>query len=282
MRMSRWLLVTVVLIFGAGILLIPSLIIGGGTSDVQATQTALAYELTQEVCIAPIPSLNPARIAQGAVIYARECADCHGANLEGDPNWETKLGDGSNPPPPLDGSGHATHHSDAGLLTLLNYGLNYGKESFMPGYKETLNDDEQMAVIEYMKSFWSEDFFSHQHSLSVSVRLGWVEPAIQGENASLHMILDNPARFDTRLVQVSSEVARQVIIVNGNGERVDDLAFPARTLEIVLDPDGNHLLLEDLQQPLQEGDTFWLRLRFTGVGEILTEINVVEESATNQ
>lgn len=274
MRKSGWLLVSVVLILGAAILLIPTLIIGGGASNTRATQTALAYELTQEVCIAPLPVLNPDRIARGAVIYARECADCHGANLEGDPNWETKLGDGSNPPPPLDGSGHATHHSDAGLLTLLNYGVNYGKESYMPGYKGILNDDEQMAVLEYVKSFWGQDFFSHQHSLAVSVRLGWVEPAKVGEEAHLHLILDNPARFDTRLIQASSEVADQVDLVNSTGQIFSEISLPAKTLDIVLDQGGEYLTLKGLKQPLEEGDTFWLRLRFTGVGEVLAEIKV--------
>jgi mono/diheme cytochrome c family protein len=261
---------------GMAAILIPTLIIGGGTRNVKATQTELALTLTQEEVISPLPALNPGRIAQGSEVYARECATCHGANLEGDPNWETKLGDGSNPPPPLNDSGHASHHSDAGMLTILNYGVNYGKESFMPGYKGILRDDEQMAVLEFIKSKWSEEEFGHQHNLVASVRLAWVAPADQGANAEISLVLDNPATFDTRLMLPATEVADRVEIVDSNGSVLKDTSLTALTLDQKLAPGGVHLRLVGLKQTLKIGDVFWLRLQLTGMGEILAEVKVLE------
>ena len=37
----------------------------------------------------PLPIINEEQIALGAQLYAQYCANCHGANLEGAPNWKT-------------------------------------------------------------------------------------------------------------------------------------------------------------------------------------------------
>src|SRR5437763_3346820 len=34
---------------------------------------------------------DPALIARGKVVYTEYCASCHGANLEGQPNWRKRL-----------------------------------------------------------------------------------------------------------------------------------------------------------------------------------------------
>lgn len=280
MKKFRWVLVALFIVVGGGVLFLPRLIIGRGEANAQATQSALNFRLTEEFCIAPLPVLNPERIAHGKQVYQRECLDCHGENLQGQPGWRERLKDGSKPPPPLDNTGNVTHRSDASLLTILNYGLNYGKQSAMPGYQDILTDDEQMAVYEYMKSFWDADFFSHQHSLSASVRLGWVEPAAQGEDANLYLILDNPASYDTRLIGARSEMAEKVEIVDAAGKVLEDVDLPYLTLEINLLPGETHLVMRNLKQTLEVGDRFWLRVRFTGVGEVMTEIKVIENSST--
>ena len=51
----------------------------------------------------------------GAALYARHCAACHGANLEGQPEWRSPKADGSYPAPPHDAEGHTWHHDDAML-----------------------------------------------------------------------------------------------------------------------------------------------------------------------
>src|SRR6516165_7158925 len=41
-------------------------------------------------------------VARGKVVYAQQCAPCHGANLEGQPNWRERLPNGRLPGPPHD------------------------------------------------------------------------------------------------------------------------------------------------------------------------------------
>ena len=51
-------------------------------------------------------------LATGKAVYERHCAACHGANLEGQPNWRSRDPSGRLPAPPHDASGHTWHHPD--------------------------------------------------------------------------------------------------------------------------------------------------------------------------
>jgi len=103
---------------------------------------------------------DPRSVALGAEIYRRECAACHGANLEGQPNWRQRLASGRLPAPPHDETGHTWHHPDAQLIALTKYGpaalIGGGYESDMPAYRDTLDDGEIVAVLSYIKSRWPE------------------------------------------------------------------------------------------------------------------------------
>ncbi|MGR3200120.1 MAG: c-type cytochrome, partial [Paracoccus sp. (in: a-proteobacteria)] len=45
---------------------------------------------------------DQAVIALGQRLYAENCASCHGADLEGQPDWQTPLENGRYPAPPHD------------------------------------------------------------------------------------------------------------------------------------------------------------------------------------
>ncbi|HAJ35069.1 MAG TPA: cytochrome C [Chloroflexi bacterium] len=105
----------------------------------------------------PLPTLNPAAVAEGERLYARYCASCHGANLEGAPDWKTPLSDGSLPPPPQDSSGHTWHHADSLLLTIIREGGAPTTNSKMPAFGEQLRDEEIEAILAFFKSRWGEE-----------------------------------------------------------------------------------------------------------------------------
>lgn len=104
--------------------------------------------------VPPLPALDARLVAQGKQIYVRNCAVCHGANLEGQANWKTPLADGSYPAPPHSNSGHTWHHADDQLRQIIAQGgaALYGGK--MPAFGQTLSTDEIYAVVEYIKSFW--------------------------------------------------------------------------------------------------------------------------------
>ena len=96
----------------------------------------------------------------GERLYQENCASCHGANLEGQPDWRSRLPNGRLPAPPHDASGHTWHHTDRVLLDIVKRGtaaiVGNGYESDMPGFKEVLTDEEITAIIDYIKSTWPD------------------------------------------------------------------------------------------------------------------------------
>ncbi len=112
------------------------------------------------------PTSSPARDSsklKGQTIFQANCAVCHGADGEGQPDWHVKKPDGILPAPPLNGDGHTWHHGDGTLYTYVSKG---GKayespdipsfKSGMPGFGEVLSHEEIIAVIEYLKSVWGD------------------------------------------------------------------------------------------------------------------------------
>lgn len=102
----------------------------------------------------PVPTLDPARVAEGEVLYAEHCASCHGHNLEGAANWRVPLADGSYPPPPHDSSGHTWHHKDELLISIIQNGGNPKNKPLMPAFKDKLTGNEIVAILDFIKSEW--------------------------------------------------------------------------------------------------------------------------------
>jgi mono/diheme cytochrome c family protein len=101
---------------------------------------------------------NAEQVALGQQVYASFCAGCHGANLEGQPNWQKRLPLGNLPAPPHDATGHTWHHADQWLFEIVKYGgRHYAPpryRSAMPAYQEMLSDAEIWAVLAFIKSRW--------------------------------------------------------------------------------------------------------------------------------
>lgn len=100
-----------------------------------------------------------AATALGERIYAAHCASCHGANLEGQPNWRQRDAQGRLPAPPHDADGHTWHHPDEVLFRITKLGVAKaaglpGYDSAMPAYEGVLSDGEIVAVLSWIKSRW--------------------------------------------------------------------------------------------------------------------------------
>jgi mono/diheme cytochrome c family protein len=113
-------------------------------------------------------SADTQQIALGRQVYAARCASCHGANLEGQPNWQQDLPTGGRPAPPHDETGHTWHHSDDSLFTTVKFG---GQATSPPGYKsnmppfgDVLSDNEIEAVLAYIKSTWPAEIQAQQQN----------------------------------------------------------------------------------------------------------------------
>ena len=104
-------------------------------------------------------------IAAGTALYAEHCASCHGANLEGQPNWRVPNDDGTLPAPPHDATGHTWHHGTEMLFTYTKIGgAGYlesqnitGITSAMPAFEGVLSDEQILDILGFIRSTWPKE-----------------------------------------------------------------------------------------------------------------------------
>ncbi|WP_286829266.1 MULTISPECIES: c-type cytochrome [Kordiimonas] len=123
-------------------------------------QQALALKLTPD---------DASVVKMGQSLYETHCAACHGAELQGEPNWRTRKPSGRLPAPPHDASGHTWHHPDHILFAITKFGPaavagDTRYESDMPAYADVLSDEEILAILSYIKSTWP-DHIRMRHDL---------------------------------------------------------------------------------------------------------------------
>ena len=114
----------------------------------------------------PATSAVSSIVAEGADLYAANCAACHGANLEGEADWRVANDDGSFKSPPHDSSGHTWHHGDLTLFQIISQGG--FPQSRMPAFGEALTDAEILKILEFIKTEWGPDEREFQRSVTLS------------------------------------------------------------------------------------------------------------------
>lgn len=115
-------------------------------------------------------------VERGRYVYDLSCAQCHGANLEGQANWRQRGADGLLPAPPHDETGHTWHHTDQVLFDLTKYGMQrfagLDYRSAMPAYRGVLSDEEIIAAMSYIKSRWPDSIRRRHDALNAQSRAG--------------------------------------------------------------------------------------------------------------
>lgn len=102
---------------------------------------------------APLPAgVTHTQVAQGKVLYAANCASCHGPKGEGQ-DWRTPLPAGMLPAPPHNSEGHTWHHPDQQLLDIIANGSQI-QGSTMPAFRDRLSEAQRQAILAYIKTLW--------------------------------------------------------------------------------------------------------------------------------
>jgi len=108
--------------------------------------------------------LEDRNLSAGQILYTNNCASCHGAKLEGQPNWQSPNSDGILPAPPHDATGHTWHHDNELLFEYTKLG---GKgalaargitdfNSGMPAFDGVVSDEDIWDILAFIKSTWPE------------------------------------------------------------------------------------------------------------------------------
>ena len=121
--------------------------------------------------------VDTALVSAGKTVYATHCAACHGAQLEGQPDWRRAGPDGRLPAPPHDESGHTWHHPDEYLIHVVDKGIVAGVDrppdylGNMPAFGAVLSKAQTVAVLSYIKSTWSPDHRAWQEATNEATNL---------------------------------------------------------------------------------------------------------------
>lgn len=92
-------------------------------------------------------------ISRGAAVFQTHCAECHGPDAQGHPDW-------GNPnaqyvvAPPLDGNGPSPKRSRAELIDVIVNGVTRDAKQVMPGWKGRLKDSEVIDTITWFQALW--------------------------------------------------------------------------------------------------------------------------------
>jgi mono/diheme cytochrome c family protein len=99
-----------------------------------------------------------ASVKHGKSVYMGHCASCHGHNLQGQPLWQLKDTFAGRRAPALDETGSTWQHSDKEIFHIIKYGRfpwsPAGAVSFMPAFRDALEDREIIAAAAFIKARW--------------------------------------------------------------------------------------------------------------------------------
>ena len=109
--------------------------------------------------------ISTGQLALGEQMYNVYCAACHGIKGEGQPNWKTPNENGVYPAPPHNNDGHTWHHADDLLLEIIAKGGAFSPTSGMPGFKDMLTEEEMVAILAYIKTFWGREQLGFQNQV---------------------------------------------------------------------------------------------------------------------
>jgi len=124
-----------------------------GKTIVFAAGAALAVALVVALLSSPGPSsanlTASANPDHGEALYKQYCVSCHGAKGHGEFNWMNR----ERGAPALDSSGHAWHHEDAQLVSMI---LDKPvADSRMPPWRGVLSRDDAIDLVAYVKTLWT-------------------------------------------------------------------------------------------------------------------------------
>jgi mono/diheme cytochrome c family protein len=108
---------------------------------------------------APLGSDRPLSVEsvmRGARLYQEHCAQCHGPEAEGHPDWQNPQVVAA---PPLNGTGNEWKRKRSELVAVVKNGLSRDKEPVMPPLGERLSEQEIEDIVAWFQALWPMDVY---------------------------------------------------------------------------------------------------------------------------
>lgn len=114
---------------------------------------------------APVPATAPtfdapaslAGLSRGARLFEEQCAQCHGPEAQGHPDWQTP---GVVAAPPLNGTGNDWKRTRAQLVAVIKNGAKRNGQPVMPAWSGRLTDAEIDDLISWFQALWPPEVYA--------------------------------------------------------------------------------------------------------------------------
>lgn len=93
---------------------------------------------------------------RGARLYQEHCAQCHGPEAQGHPDWRNPKVAAA---PPLDGSGDAWKRRKPDMMAAIKTGVKRRGQPVMPSWAGRLNDREIEDIIAWYQALWPPEMY---------------------------------------------------------------------------------------------------------------------------
>jgi len=121
---------------------------------------------TPEPTVKESARFDIARIAHGAMLFQQNCAECHGPEAQGHPDWKEARSRGYSAAPPLDGTGPAHKRKKAELIAIIRNGVKYDGKPVMPSWKGRVSDQDIEDVILWFQALWPGPVYANWQKLN--------------------------------------------------------------------------------------------------------------------
>lgn len=96
------------------------------------------------------------RLMRGSSLFQEHCAQCHGPEAQGHPDWQNPQVVAA---PPLNGGGNVWKRNKRDLIAVIKNGASRKGEPVMPSWKGRLSDQDIEDVIAWLQALWPPDVY---------------------------------------------------------------------------------------------------------------------------
>ncbi len=118
-----------------------------------------AAESLSEAPAEKAPVFDIERVNRGAALYQSHCAQCHGPQAQGHPDWKRGRKEGFAAAPPLNGTGTDWKLSKQQMMDIIRNGRKLNGVPVMPAWKGRVKDRQIEDIITWFQATWPADVY---------------------------------------------------------------------------------------------------------------------------
>lgn len=100
---------------------------------------------------------------RGARLYQENCAQCHGPEAQGHPDWQNPAVTAA---PPLNGTGNAWKRSRSELVAIIQNGVIRSGQPVMPAWKGRVEGKDLDDLVTWFTALWPNDVYERWQAVN--------------------------------------------------------------------------------------------------------------------